>query len=257
LNGLCAENSDRCKLDRDTGFEPPPVPTANTVERVTDTPFLSGPRPVVVAHRAGNTPQTVGDALDRADMIEFDTHVFRGRIEVRHPKVLWPTARLWEKWYLLPADTEVASIESVLDAVPPEVPLLVDLKCFTRRAGRRIRQAIPDDRRLIVSCRSWWVLGAFGNRPNTLALRSCGNRLQMRVVTLVPGLGQQTGIVAHNRLLDEESIGTILARTPLLFTWAVPTLARGRELVVQGLTGLIVDDLDLDWEDLRVVRGDS
>lgn len=227
------------------------------MERVTETTFLSEPRPVVVAHRAGNTPQTVADALHRADMIEFDTHLFRGRVEVRHAKVLWPTARLWEKWYLLPANTDVASIESVLDAIPPEVPLLVDLKCFTRRAGRRIRQAIPDDRRVIVSCRSWWVLGAFRNRPRTLALRSCGNRLQMRLVTLLPGLGEQTGIVAHNRLLDEEATGKVLTRTPLLFTWAVPTLARGRELVDRGLTGLIVDDLDLDWEDLRVVRGDS
>lgn len=210
-----------------------------------------GQTPIIVAHRAGNKPESVVPALTRADAIELDVHVLRGRVEVRHEKVLRPTRRLWERWYLLPAGTQAAAIESILDAIPGDVPLLVDLKCFTRRAARRIRRSIPEDRTVIVSCRSWWVLHAFGDRANTLALRSCGNRTQMRLATMIPGLGDRHGIVAHNRLLDDETVARALAHSPLLFTWAVETMDRGRELAGKGLTGLIVDDLTLNWVDLR------
>ncbi len=206
---------------------------------------------MIVAHRAGNKVESVLPALDRADAIELDVHVLRGRVEVRHEKVLRPTRRLWERWYLLPPGTKAVAIESILEAVPENAPLLVDLKCFTRTAARRIRQSIPEDRAVIVSCRSWWVLHAFGDRANTLALRSCGNRTQMRLATLIPGLGETHGIVAHNRLLNDETIARALAHSPLLFTWAVETLDRGRELAGKGLTGLIVDDLALNWVDLR------
>lgn len=208
--------------------------------------------PVIVAHRAGNDPSAVEAALPRADIIECDVHVHRGRVEVRHEKVLRPTSRLWERWYLLPSGTPVPSIDEILAVVPPAVPLLVDLKCFTRRAARRIRRAIPEDRPLLVSSRSWWVLPVFGDRLGTVMLRSCGNRLQLRVVTMVPGLGDRVGVVVHNRLLDDDAVNRVRARTPRLFSWAVESIERGRRLAADGVTGLIVDDLDLDWANLQM-----
>lgn len=208
--------------------------------------------PLLVAHRAGNRPETAMAVADRADAVELDVHVFRGRVEVRHEKVLRPTARLWERWELFPADTPVATIDEVLAAVEPDLPLLVDLKCFTRRAARRIRRSLPGDRELIVSSRSWWILSAFADRPRTTLLRSCGNRWQVRLVTRVPGLGQRVGVVVHQRLLDRAVVAGLAARTPHVFTWAVATPERARELVAAGVTGLIVDDLDLAWP-----RGDA
>lgn len=212
---------------------------------------------VIVAHRAGNDPSAVDAALRRADVIECDVHVHRGRVEVRHEKVIRPTSRLWERWYLLPAGTRVPSIDDILAVVPPDVPLLLDLKCFTRRAARRIRRSVPDDRPILVSCRSWWVLSAFRTRPGTLMLRSCGNRLQLRAVTMVPGLGDRIGVVAHNRLLDAQTIGVVRDRTPQLFTWAVDNVERGRWLAAEGVAGFIVDDLDMDWASLHLVCEDD
>lgn len=212
---------------------------------------------MIVAHRAGNDPGAVETALHRADVIECDVHVHRGRVEVRHAKVLRPTSRLWERWYLLPAGTEVPSIDEILAVVPTSMPLMLDLKCFTRRAARRIRRAVPEDRPLLVSSRSWWVLPVFRDRPATMLLRSCGNRLQLRAVTVVPRLGERVGVVVHNRLLDDASIGLIRDRTPQLFSWAVETLERGRELAAAGVAGLIVDDLGLDWADLQMADGDG
>jgi len=212
--------------------------------------------PLIVAHRAGNDPSAVESAIRRADVVECDVHVHRGRVEVRHEKVLRPTSRLWERWYLLPADTVVPSLDDILAVAPPDVPLLLDLKCFTRRAARRIRRAVPEERPVLVSCRSWWVLSAFRDRPETVILRSCGNRFQLRVVTMVPGLGDRVGVVAHNRLLDGPAIGAVLARTPRLFSWAVETVERGQELAANGVVGLIVDDLEIDWANLQMADND-
>ena len=188
-------------------------------------------------------------------MVESDVHVLRGRVEVRHEKVIRPTTRLWERWYLLPAGTVVPSLESVLNEVPPDVPVMLDLKCFTRRAARRIRTSVPEHRPLVVSSRSWWVLSVFGDRPRTVMLRSCSGSRQLQVVTRVPGLGDRVGVVAHQRLLADDSISRVLKRTPLLFTWAVESLDRGGELAANGVAGLIVDDLDLNWANLQMGTG--
>lgn len=210
----------------------------------------------LVAHRAGNDPATARAALERADLVEFDVHVLAGRVEVRHAKVARPTRRLWEKWYLLPRGARGLPIAEALAAIGPDVALLVDLKCFTVRAARRIGDALPADRELVVSARSWWVLRAFRDRPRTVALRSCGNRAQLRVVGLVPGLGLATGVAAHERLLDAAVASRLRRRTPHLFSWGVATVARGRELAALGVNGLIVDDLSLDWRSLDRPRGD-
>lgn len=201
----------------------------------------------LVAHRAGNRPDTARSAIDRADWIESDVHVRRGRVEVRHSKKFWPTSRLWERWFLLPRDTEVFVIGDVLAAVGPDTPLLLDLKCYTGRAARRIRRAVSDAQPLIVSARSWWVLRQFEDRPGTTMLRSCRHRWHLELATRLPGLGRRTGIVAHQELLNPESIKAALAATPVLFTWAVPTVERAVELHECGVAGLIVDDLDRPW----------
>ncbi len=205
--------------------------------------------PIIVAHRAGNRPDTATLAATRADVVELDVHVFRGRVEVRHEKVLRPTARLWEKWYLLPVGVKVPDIEEILAAVAPDTPLMLDLKCFTRAAARRIRASVPDTHPLIVSSRAWWVLPIFADRPRTSLLRSCGNRLQLWLVDRLPGLGPSVGVTVHERRLDQAEITRLRAGTGLLYTWGVTSRNRGDELVQAGVAGLIVDDLE-PWRDV-------
>jgi len=205
------------------------------------------PVPLLVAHRSGNAAATASRDLARADAIELDVHVFRGRVVVRHEKILWPSSRLWERWRLLPAGTRVPEIGEILAAVDDDTLLLVDLKCFTRRAARRIRRSLPSDRPLLVSARSWWVLGAFADRPLTTCLRSCGNRAQLQVAVRLPGLGHRLGLVVHQRLLTPANVAVVLGRGDHLFTWAVTDPERARQLVEAGVSGLIVDDLDQEW----------
>ena len=54
-------------------------------------------------------------------------------------------------------------------------------------------------------------------------------------------------MTAHESLLDTVTILAIRSATSVLFTWAVPSAKRGRALFIAGVTGLIVDDLDIDW----------
>ncbi len=205
-------------------------------------------RPVeLVAHRAGNTVAGARQAKEVVDLVELDVHVFRGLVEVRHEKVLRPTSRLWEKWYLLPRGTRGVPIEEILEAVGPQTRLLVDLKCWTRRAARRIKRSLPAPQPVTVASRSWWVLGEFSDRPSVRMLRSCGNRLQLWLVRRVPGLGDRVGVVIHERLLDATTVRALTVRTSLVFCWGVTEPERGRDLVEAGVSGLIVDDLSKPW----------
>ncbi len=204
-------------------------------------------RPTIVAHRAGNTPASARAALDHADAVEIDLHLFRRRLEVRHAKALWPMSRLWERWYFLPADTEVSTLEQIVEAVEPDTHLCLDLKLFTAGPAGRIRATVGEARPLTVSSRNWWVLRPFRDRPGAELLRSCSGRRQLAVALRLPGLGARRGIVAHQRLLDAETVKRILEVTPLLYSWGVESPERAGELINLGVSGVIVDDLTISW----------
>jgi glycerophosphoryl diester phosphodiesterase len=204
----------------------------------------------LIAHRAGNVVTSIASALAVADAIELDVHTFRGRLEVRHAKVLWPTGVRWEPWHLTPADEPRTTLAEILVAVPAGTHLWLDLKGFTRRFTRRVLAEVGDGYSLTVSSRSWWVL-----RPAELhgarVMRSVGNRFQRRLVT-ASGIRPRTrhpdarrGVVLHERLADARSVRRITRHWSPVVAWAVHDLTRVGELERMGVTGIILDDLDL------------
>ena len=198
----------------------------------------------IVAHRAGNV---VADAAQAAaapvvDMIEIDVHVLRGQVELRHAKVLHPTRRLWEKWYFLPRGTVGVPIQDVLAVLDPQTPLMVDLKCFTKRSARLIRQAIPDTHPIVASTRNWWILSEFADRPRTRRLRSCGTRWQIWWARNRMRFGPDEGVCIEETNLTPELLATLRERAPLMFSWGTTETARCAELEQAGLTGIILDD---------------
>src|SRR5690606_17023359 len=93
-----------------------------------------------------NLTELVGPAVGAADAIELDVHLYRNRLEVRHAKLLlWPFARLWEKWELLGRDAPRPSLAAILDHVPDGVHLWFDLKGFTTRLPRAVHRTIDRD----------------------------------------------------------------------------------------------------------------
>jgi len=195
----------------------------------------------VVAHRAGNTISGARSARALGHMIELDVHSLRGRLEVRHEKVLWPTARLWEKWYLLPSHTTVPALTEVLDATG-HCALLVDVKSPTRATARRIAKALEGRDRVVVSSRMWWTLGAFSSRPGWTTLRSCGNWLQLWLAIKLQRTGTQRGIAIHERLMTPEVAADLNGS---IYVWGARDAQRCEELLEFGIAGIILDDVDL------------
>ena len=206
-------------------------------------------RPVqFVAHRAGNDPQRSADAIAAADAIEIDVHLWHGRLEVRHAKRLWILQRLWEQWELLPTDTKVPSFDEALEALPPSVPVMVDLKGWSPRLVDRVRESIGESRSLIASARGWWLLPRFRDRPHTTTLRSIGTNWQLWLALRINSGGN--GVVVHERLLGADITRRLVAKYTDVFTWNVHTAERAESLVGLGVRGLILDDPEL----ARVLR---
>ena len=198
-----------------------------------------------VAHRAGNLASTVVDGGRRADVVELDVHLFRGRMEVRHGKVLWPFARLWEKWEFLPDDSPRPDLRDILAAAPDDLHLWFDLKGFTGRLTRRVLAEVGDRRPITVSTRNWWILSRARRLDGVRTMKSVGSRWQRLVVTRTRFGSDREGVVIHERLLDAAQLVRLHRRTPTVISWGVTDVDRATELIAMGISGLIVDDLTL------------
>lgn len=200
----------------------------------------------VIAHRYGNSVEALADA-ERAgvDAVEVDVHLARGRrLEVRHGKRLWPSKRLWEKWYLLPRETYVPDLHYILEATLPETALWLDLKGPDPRLASAVRDLIGKRAPLTISTKAWWNLHQFRTTEGIRTIRSAGNRFELALLLWLPSRAKIDGAVVHRRLLTE-SVARRLLRRGLLFSWAVPDVAAVDSLINLGVTGVILDDLGL------------
>jgi len=198
-----------------------------------------------IAHRAGNDPDLLRRAESVADIVEIDVHLGAGtRVEVRHAKRLWPTRRLWERWFLLPANTVVPTLEEIVDSADPTTRMWLDLKGCTGRLSRRTLAAVGDRRPLTVSTKPWWLLRTFAGMDEVRTIRSAGNRLELALLFWLPSRARTDGAVVHHRLLTDSVIER-LTRRGLLFTWAVDDVASIERLARHGVDGVILDDLTL------------
>lgn len=197
----------------------------------------------VVAHRAGNDTATLTAAAGRT--VEVDVHRGRGgRLEVRHGKRLWPTSRLWERWYLLPPGAEDLRFDELLDAAGADVHLWLDLKGPDPRLARAVAALVVGRSPLTVSTKAWWVLGPFLGRSGVRTMRSAGNRVELALLRWLPSRIRTDGSVVHSRLLDESTMAWLHGRGPV-FTWSIPDVATRDRLLGLGVDGLILDDLTL------------
>lgn len=159
----------------------------------------------IIAHRAGNSAESVAaaarlSALGIVDTVELDVHLFRGRLEVRHAKIVcWPFARLWERWELLPADAPRRPLGASIDAIPVELGVWIDLKGFTRRLPRAVHRSLGDRPELTYSSRQWWLLRWVRRHTAARTMVSVGSRWQ-RWVVVMSGT-RADGIVVADRLL--------------------------------------------------------
>ena len=198
----------------------------------------------LIAHRAGNEVHLIAPAAAVADTIELDVHPFRGRLEVRHAKVIWPLAVFWEKWELVP-DAPHPPLSEILAATPDDAHLWFDLKGFTSRLPRRLLDRVGDRRPITMSCRSWWALRPARRVAGVRTFRSVGTRWQLWLVERVRFAQHDDGIVMHERFATAEVVTRLRQLTPNIVVWAVDDLERAIELRGLGVSGVIADDLGL------------
>ncbi len=198
-----------------------------------------------IAHRAGNAADRAVAAAPVADAIEVDVHLFHRRLEVRHARALWPFARQFEPWYLLPRTAPRPPLDAIVAAVPDETPIWYDLKGFTPRLARQVLATNGSRRPITLSCRSWWVLRPVRSTDGVRTMKSVNNRLARWLVTRTRLGATDSGVVINQRLLEPGVLERLRTRACVVVSWGVDDATRARELIDAGIDGLIIDDLDL------------
>lgn len=197
---------------------------------------------VLVAHRA-EQPADLDAASTVADAVEVDVHLFRGRLEVRHAKVLWPFATRWDRWYLVPSGAPRPTLDEMIRAAGSESHLWLDLKGFGRRLTSRVIDAAADRTATTMSSRSWWILPARGCHPGVRTVHSVGSRLQLWALRRRPPASIDA-VAIDRRLVAPDSMAVLRRVTSTVFVWGVSDVEQGLEAVDAGADGLIVDGLD-------------
>lgn len=209
---------------------------------------------LLVAHRAANEPLGDRTWAAGADVLELDVHLFRGRLEVRHAKAIWPSPYLFEKRRLLPQSSSRPSLDDVLAVIPEGRELWLDLKGPDPRLARRVLAAVEGRPHIWVSARSWWLLAPFHDRAGASTFRSVGTRWQRWLATRRLPARWGRGIVIHERLVDDV-MRDVAPDTPVV-VWAVLDLQRALDLVRGGVSGLILDDGALIDELRRLISAE-
>ena len=203
---------------------------------------------LAVAHRAGNDLALLREAAEfGADVVEADVHLHRGRLEVRHTKS-FGTPWLYDAGRFHPADLPRLQLIELLDALPPALPVMLDLK-GVGRAGAEVARAVHayGPTHPLWVCARWWpsVL-PFHEAPWARVLLSARGRTELARLRrrLLLGRGELPfGCSVHLSLLRPELVHQLQAHGLTVLTWPVDdaaALARARSL---GVDGAITKDL--------------
>ncbi len=198
-----------------------------------------------VAHRAGNDLDQLRELETRADLIEVDVHLGPRRDgEARHAKSLWGTGRYWERWFLIEPGVQWPTLSDVIGSARPDTALWLDLKGVSPRLADLANDTIGQGRPIVVSTKSWWLLGRIRRIDGVRTFRSAGNRFELALLSWLPTRVRTDGAVVHRRLLSDRVIRR-LRRRGALFTWNVHDQATIDRLERLGVDGVILDDAGL------------
>jgi glycerophosphoryl diester phosphodiesterase len=183
---------------------------------------------ITVAHRAGNTVDTLRAALATdADLVEADVHLYREVLEVRHGR---------RRHGVFP------ELDQILAAADGDPRLMLDLKgrslAVATRVAETLRMRMPGVP-VAVCTKQWAMLDAFAGEPHVRRIFSVANRLQLARLRARLRRERVDGVSIRLRLLDRSIVAELLRATDLVLAWPVDTpeaLARATGI---GVTGVI------------------
>jgi glycerophosphoryl diester phosphodiesterase len=211
--------------------------------------LFSHPRPIAIAHRAANDLKTLRIAAEiGADLAEGDVWLYRGRLEVRHLKTMGRVPILWDRWRLATRWTWGLELPDVLEALPPDRGVMLDLKGTDRRLPSELIETLRrygGTRIVAVSSRNWDILEPFRDMPEVAVIHSVGSGRQLRTVAERLTWGRQHAVAIHRRLLTPAVLRALKERAPLVVSWPVNRDDHARQLLDWGVDGVITDDFGL------------
>ena len=205
---------------------------------------------LAVAHRAGNSAAGLRAALaSGVDLVEADVHLYRGALEVRHPRTIGPHL-LWdpEGGFRRRRDLAVPDLGAILAIAGDDPRLLLDLKGRSFGVAARVAETLRVHRPgvpVAVCTKEWHMLDAFARYPNVRRLLSAANTRQLTALRTRLRSERADGVSIRLRLLTERIVTELRAATDLVLAWPVDTresLTRAERI---GVTGVISKSLPL------------
>lgn len=204
-------------------------------------------RPLLVAHRAGNDPALVAPAVAAgADLVEIDVHLWRGTLQVRHPRRFGPV--LWDRDAgLRRVRRRLPTLDAVLAALPPGAEPMLDLKQGPRGLAEAAldacrRRGLPA---VTVASRRWHLVDALAGEPGVRRVHSAAGSRELARLLARPGELRPRFVCARRDLLTAQSVRRIRDAAGAVMTWPVADAADAARLAGWGVEGLICDDIAL------------
>ena len=212
-------------------------------------PALPAERPLMIAHRAGNSVPLALEAMAAgADLIEVDLWRHRSRLEIRHVKTMGPVPLLWDRWELHPGWGPRFQLAALLERVPIEQLLFLDLKGEDPELGPEIVgtiRTLQPERRIILCGRTWPQLDRLVDDPDVCLFYSVGSdeelaRIWDRIRPMAyPAVSINRRYLTADLMQRFKEIGTTVV------SWSINTLDDAKRFHEMGVDGFTSDNLEL------------
>ncbi len=183
---------------------------------------------ITVAHRAGNSPVGLREALDAGvDLVEADVHLFRGGLEVRHSYALG-RGLLWERGErpVRRRDLTPAELVEVLTVAGDDPRLMLDLKgpglTVAPRVAALLRHLAPGSP-LTVCTKQWRMLDAFAADRHLRLVHSASNRFQLNQLRARVRRAPGFGVSIRLQLLTRDVVAELRRAVGVVMAWPVDT----------------------------------
>jgi glycerophosphoryl diester phosphodiesterase len=203
--------------------------------------------PIVIAHRFGNSLERLRSAVAAgAAYVELDVWCSRGRLEVRHERTLGPLPIEWDRWYVRWRRLNPLTLPEVLQALPPGIGVMIDLKGSDRRLSTMLLEALRrhgSGNPVMVSARLWDHLPSLREHPKLMLFHSVGTRRQLRRARALLDAREHDAICVHYRLLDSTTVRALKQHVTSVATWPINDAERLHHVMSWGVDAVITDNL--------------
>lgn len=225
------------------------VPDAPDAEKTSEGFWYSRQRPVIIAHRYGNSAAAARAAESAgADLLEADVWLHRGRLEARHAKTAGPLPIIWDRWWIARRPDRPFEAGDLLRTTSPETPIMFDLKGQNKKLPHALIDLIQrqnDGRRILVCTQDWRMLEPFQTCPGIDVVHSIGS--ERRLAAAWDRLGDDLfdAVSIHRELLDPDVVTRLKSLVTAIITWPVSTADELNRVLGYGVDGFTSGNLEL------------